>query len=177
VTDQRILKQIEAEPVAATLTQVDGAWVLTMTRDLAYPPERVWRMLTDPERLARWSPVVPDRDLSTLGPAQSHEHPDMPGIDTDVLVADAPRELVHRWGTHVLSWRLTPTADGTRLTMSDTLDGFADGSRNGAGWHICLGTLAAYLDDDDVERVVGADARTYGWDALDERYRALFGAG
>ena len=30
----------------------DGAWVLTMTRELPHPPRSVWPWLTDPQRLA-----------------------------------------------------------------------------------------------------------------------------
>jgi uncharacterized protein YndB with AHSA1/START domain len=164
------MKNIEAEPPAATLAEVDGGWILTMTRELAYPPERVWRILTEPERLARWSPIVPDRALTSVGPAQSREAPDAPVVDVEVLVSDAPHTLVHRWGTHLLRWTLAPTETGTRLTLADTLDEYADGSRNGAGWHICFATLAAYLGDATVDRVVGGDATDYGWAGLRDRY-------
>ncbi|HEY2794908.1 MAG TPA: SRPBCC family protein [Micromonosporaceae bacterium] len=174
MTDQRIMNSIETSPVAATLARVDGRWVLTMQRDLAYPPERVWRMLTDPDRLALWSPIVPDRPLTSPGPAVARENPGMPSVDAEVLVADPPRELVHRWDTHLLRWRLEPTATGTRLTLADTLDEFADGSRNGAGWHICLAALAVNLDDDGTGRVVGMDAMAYGWEKLNDAYAAAF---
>jgi uncharacterized protein YndB with AHSA1/START domain len=176
MTDVRITKSVDAEPVAATLAQVEGRWVITMTRELAYPPERVWRMLTEPERLARWSPVVPDRILDSPGPAQSRESPDAPPVDLEVLVTDAPRELVHRWGTHTLQWTLTPTDTGTRLVLAETLDEYAEASRNGAGWHLCLAVLAAYFADDTVDRVVGPDADAYGWSDLRDRYEELFAA-
>lgn len=35
-----------------------------MRREFPQSPERLWQMLTDPARLARWSPVVPDRALA-----------------------------------------------------------------------------------------------------------------
>jgi uncharacterized protein YndB with AHSA1/START domain len=173
MTDQRIADAIEAAPVAASLTQADGRWVLTMQRDLAHPPERVWRMLTDPARLALWSPVVPDRPLTSPGPARSREAPEMPAVDTEVLIADPPRALVHRWDTHLLRWWLEPTETGTRLTLSDRLDTLADGSRNGAGWHICLAALEVNLDDDDAGRVVGLDAMAYGWEKLNDAYATV----
>jgi hypothetical protein len=67
-----VTAQIAAHPAVldgegASLTEADGRWVLTMTRELAHPPERVWPMLTDPEQLSRWSPVVPDRPLTSAG--------------------------------------------------------------------------------------------------------------
>ena len=48
-------------PLQGTLENRDGAWVLTLIRDFAHPPEKVWPWLTDPDRLRRWSPIVPDR--------------------------------------------------------------------------------------------------------------------
>jgi uncharacterized protein YndB with AHSA1/START domain len=33
---------------------------------MVHPVERVWPKLTEPDRLATWSPVGPDRPLTTL---------------------------------------------------------------------------------------------------------------
>lgn len=52
----------------ATLQYIGGAWVLTLARDFAHPVEVVWPWLTDPARLARWSPIVPDMALDGVGP-------------------------------------------------------------------------------------------------------------
>ena len=51
-------------PLQGTLENRDGAWVLTLTRDIAHPAERVWPWLTDPDRLRRWSPIVPDTKMN-----------------------------------------------------------------------------------------------------------------
>jgi uncharacterized protein YndB with AHSA1/START domain len=169
-TDERSMRRIAADPVGATLAREHDRWVLTMSRRFGSPPERVWRMLTEPDELARWSPVVPDRPLDTLGPARSRETPETPEVDVEVLVCDPPRELVHRWGTHLLRWTLTSDGDGTRLTLADTLDEHADGSRNGAGWHMCLAVLGARLDGEDVPRIVGPDALAHGYEDLQRRY-------
>jgi uncharacterized protein YndB with AHSA1/START domain len=166
----RVMTNIENDPTEATLEEGDQGWVLTMSREFAHPPERVWRMLTDPEQLVLWSPVVPDRPLTRTGAATSRETPDAPAADVEVLVADAPRELVHRWGPQLLRWRLTPTGQGCRLTLAHT---FPEGPHSGmfaAGWHICFAVLRAVLDDQPVDRVVGEQAELYGWAALRERY-------
>lgn len=39
-----------------TLDAADGHSVLTMERRLKHPPEKVWRAITEPERLSDWSP-------------------------------------------------------------------------------------------------------------------------
>src|SRR5580693_5853568 len=87
-TTDLVTAQIAADPVQAALAEADGRWVLTMTRELSHPPERVWPMLTEPVQLGRWSPVVPDRPLTSAGPALSHETPDAAGVDVTVLACD-----------------------------------------------------------------------------------------
>src|SRR5258706_8821477 len=126
-----VVREIETQPAAATLAKADGRWVLTMVRDLPHPVERVWPKLTEPDQLATWSPVGPDRPLTTVGPATARETPDQEPVDAEVLVSDPPRELVHRWGAHQLRWRLTPTDVGTRLTLEQTFDVETEASQFG----------------------------------------------
>jgi len=173
--NKRVLADIEAQPVEATLTPVADRWVLTMTRVLRHPPERVWAYLTEPRLLGTWSPIVPSRVLDSIGAAQSRETPDQDPVDAEVLVSDAPSELVHRWGAHVLRWTLEPTGPGSRLTLEHTFDQRADYGSYGAGWHLCLAVLAAVLDGHTVERVVGSRALEYGWPELRDRYEAAGG--
>ena len=155
MTDTRITHEIEANPPAATLSEDDGRWTLTLQRRLRHDPARVWRMLTVPEELARWSSFVPDRTLDTVGPATARENPDDEPVAADVLVLDPPRELVHRWGDDLLR----PWAGS-----------FA------AGWHIVLATLAALEGSDEAPRVVGQDAMEYGWERLRDEYDGLLPA-
>ncbi len=39
-----------------TLTREGDRWMLTFTRRLAHPREKVWRAVTEPEPLAAWYP-------------------------------------------------------------------------------------------------------------------------
>lgn len=175
--DKRTIALIEAEDPAGTLAAVDGNWVLTMTRTFPHEPARVWPWLTDPARLAKWSPLVPDRPLDSPGPATSHETPDAPATAVDVLVHDAPRELVHRWDDQVLRWTLTAVGGGTRLQLEHTFADRPEASSYGAGWHVCLAGLTAQLDGDDVERPVGTRALDYGWAELRDAYDVGWTAG
>ncbi|MEO7060446.1 MAG: SRPBCC domain-containing protein [Lapillicoccus sp.] len=189
-----VLRRIHDQPVGGTLASADRHWRLTMVRDLPHRVERVWAMLTDPEQLARWSPVVPNRALTSTGPAHSGENPSELSFDAEVLVADAPRELVHRWGAHLLRWTLDPTPQGCRLTLQQELDrpGDPDAPRGpvgparpavfGAGWHVCLAVLTEILDERGacagagaVERVVGRRSMDYGWRSLHDDYAQLLG--
>ena len=150
---------------------VEGRWVLRMTRELPHDVERVWTKLTEPEELRKWSPVVPDRPLTSVGPAKAREDPDQEAVDAEVLVNDRPRELAHRWGPHVLRWTLEPTASGCLLTLEQTVDRPAESALFAAGWHLCLAVLVGLLDGHDVERVVGSRAYDYGWGSLEAQYR------
>jgi uncharacterized protein YndB with AHSA1/START domain len=171
MTDARITHEIEAAPVAATLTHHEGRWVLGIERHLRHARERVWRMLTQPDQLARWSPVVPDRPLDSVGPATARENPEDEPVDATVLVCEPPVELVHRSGDHILRWTLVEEPDGTLLTLEQTFDDREYAAALGAGWHICLATLAANEGGpDQPERVVGDLAYDYGWEKLRDGY-------
>lgn len=170
--DQRTVEEV-SRPVEASLERAGGRWVLVMRRSFRHPQERLWRMLTEPAELARWSPVVPDRPLTATGPALCRENPGDDLIDAEVLVANAPRELVHRWGGHLLSWTIAPEGDGATLELRHTFDDGASASMYAAGWQVCLGRLAAE-DGQKRERPTGMRAMAYGWEALKERYESEF---
>ena len=44
---------------------------LTLTVELPATQPEIWRWITAPELLQQWSPVVPDRALTSLGAARS----------------------------------------------------------------------------------------------------------
>jgi uncharacterized protein YndB with AHSA1/START domain len=172
MTEPLIRAAIACRPRDAEVAPDTGKWVLTMRRELPHPPEVVWPMLTEPDRLARWSPVVPDRPLDTTGPATSRETPDAVPVDAEVLTCDPPRKLVHRWGGDVLHWTLESTNEGCRLTLEHVFADRAQHPSFSAGWHICLAVLEVVLDGHDVERVVGDRALAYGWRELNVEYAA-----
>ncbi|MDO5661603.1 MAG: hypothetical protein Q4G40_02810, partial [Brachybacterium sp.] len=49
---------------------------IAMELDLPGSAEAAWEHLVEPDLLATWSPVVPDRRLTTVGPALSRERPE-----------------------------------------------------------------------------------------------------
>ncbi|MDT5339481.1 MAG: hypothetical protein QOD90_4986 [Mycobacterium sp.] len=160
----------------ATLRSHQGAWLLTMERDFAHPPEVVWPWLTEPERLARWSPVVPDGPFDAHGPRQVRENPGDDPVDGEVLTIDPPRELVHRWGDdNLVRWRLTPTAAGCRLTLEQTMPQRDPAAMNAAGWDVCLAVLDEVLGGSDTPRATGPDAAARGWAALRDDYAEALG--
>ena len=174
-TTDPVAAEIASHGAEATLLERDGRWVLTISRDLRQTSDRVWRALTEPDLLARWSPVVPDRPLTSVGPASGRESPEQPVVDLEVLVCHPPRELAHRWGDHLLSWTLAPSPAGCRLTLEQTFDVRAEAGMYGAGWHICLAVMTVQLEGHHAGRVVGSRAEDYGWRELRDRYDAALG--
>jgi len=48
-------------------------------------------------------------------------------------------------------------------------------SKVAAGWHICLVVAEHMLDGSPIGRIVGSDAKTFGWERLDDAYAAKLG--
>jgi uncharacterized protein YndB with AHSA1/START domain len=139
---------------------------IEQTIELPFSQERVWRAITSPEELSRWF-----GDEITLEPAVGsditfiwHEHGTSSG---KVEVYDPPNVFAYRWRAHgvdegepmalnnstLVTFTLTPTAEGTRLDLLET--GFAslpDNIRaishreNTSGWRTELGELVEYLE-------------------------------
>lgn len=168
-SDATIVAEIQS-PVEVLLERDEERWTLVMRRSFRHTAERLWQMITDPAELKRWSPVVPDRPLTEPGPATCRENPGDDPIDAEVLVVNAPRLLVHRWGTDLLRWTVTPDGNGAVLELRQTFADHAMASSYAAGWQVCLGCLAATADGISRERVTGQRALAYGWRELHDRY-------
>lgn len=154
----------------ATLEQRGDTWVLTMIRELPHPASAVWPWLTDPQRLAQWSPAVPDGSLTEVGPREIRENPGDDPVDGAVISAHAPHELVHQWGPDVLRWRLTDTETGCTLTLEHTMAERDPAPMNAAGWHVCFDVLQSALAGQAPSRTVGQDALAAGWEELRDQY-------
>lgn len=94
--------------------------------DLHHSPEKVWRALTDPALLAEWLLPVVDRELELEpGAAFTFKTQPYPGWDGTVncrmLEVDPHRKISYTWTVPfldtVVTFTLTPTASGTRLTL------------------------------------------------------------
>jgi uncharacterized protein YndB with AHSA1/START domain len=92
--------------------------------DLHHVPEKVWRALTDPVLLAVWLLPVVDLKLEP-GAAFTFKAQPQPGWDGSVncrfLEGEAHRKLSYTWVVGdmdtVVTFTLTPTASGTRLSL------------------------------------------------------------
>jgi uncharacterized protein YndB with AHSA1/START domain len=158
--------------------QKDGEkWTLVLVRNLAHPPAKVWKALTDPEHLREWAPFDSDRNLGTVGTAKltTVGAPSLHVTETQVKRADAPKVLEFTWGGQDIRWELEPEGAGTRLTLWHNIDRrfIAMGA---AGWHICFDVLDRLLADRPLGRTVGPDAmKIDGFHRLHTEYAKQFG--
>jgi len=94
--------------------------------ELHHPPEKVWRALTDPVLLTEWLLPVVGFKLES-GAAFTFKTQPYPGWDGTVscriLDVEAHRKLSYAWVVGdmaldtVVTFTLTPTASGTRLSL------------------------------------------------------------
>ena len=97
---------------------------LSLEFDLSHPPEKVWRALTDPALLAEWLLPVIDLRLEP-GAAFTFKTQPYPGWDGTVscrfVEIEPLRKLSYSWSVPfldtVVTFTLTPTASGTRLSI------------------------------------------------------------
>ena len=97
---------------------------LSFEFDLAHPPEKVWRALTDPALLSEWLLPVVGLQLEP-GPAFTFRAQPVGGWDGTVhgrlLEVDAPRTLRMGWVVGdldtVVTFTIKPTPSGTHLSI------------------------------------------------------------
>lgn len=125
--------------------------------DLHHSPEKVWRALTDPVLLEEWLLPVFGFDLAP-GAAftfKTQPYPPWDGtVDCKILESEAHKKLSYAWVVGgmgldtVVTFTLTPTASGTRLSLVQS--GFKPeqkqnfgGARH--GWKMMGGKLVELL--------------------------------
>jgi uncharacterized protein YndB with AHSA1/START domain len=94
---------------------------VVIEREIPYPPEKIWRALTQPHLIEEWlmknnfKPVVGHRfDLRA----------DWGVVDCHVMAIEPNKTLSYTWDAYglesVVTWTLTPTSTGTRLRMEQS---------------------------------------------------------
>ncbi|NUP10683.1 MAG: SRPBCC domain-containing protein [Polyangiaceae bacterium] len=128
---------------------------LSLERDLNHAPEKVWRALTDPTLLAEWLLPTVGFELAPQAAFMLKTQP-YPGWDGTVncrfIEIEPMRKLSLTWTVPfldtVVTFTLTPTASGTRLSIVQS--GFRPDQTKelgGAryGWNLMTGKLVELL--------------------------------
>jgi uncharacterized protein YndB with AHSA1/START domain len=130
---------------------------LSFDFDLPHKPEKVWRALTDPELLAQWLlPIATELKLDP-GAAFTFKTQAYPGWDGTVncrfIEIEKYRKLSYAWTVPfldtVVTFTLTPTASGTRMSLLQTGFKAEQGREFGGaryGWKMMGGKLVDLLE-------------------------------
>ena len=94
---------------------------VVVERDVPFPPEKVWRALTQPHLIEEWLMT------NNFEPAVDHRftlRADWGAVECRVLTLEPNRTLSYAWAAHglesVVTWTLSPTSAGTHLRMEHT---------------------------------------------------------
>ena len=102
------------DPAAETRT-------VTVEREIAHPPEKIWRALTQPHLIEEW---LMKSDFAPVAGHRFDFRADWGSVDCEVLEVEPNRTLSYSWAAmgleSVVTWTLTPSGAGTRLRMEQT---------------------------------------------------------
>lgn len=91
---------------------------VVVEREIAYPPEKIWRALTQPHLMQEW---LMKSDFKPLVGQSFKFTEDWGGIDCQVVTMEPNRTLSYTWDAFglesVVTWTLTATSTGTHLRM------------------------------------------------------------
>ena len=94
---------------------------VTIEREVPFPPDKIWRALTQPHLIAEW---LMHNDFK---PAMDHRFTlqgDWGSVACRVLAIVPGQSLSYSWDAmgleSVVTWTLTPTPTGTHLRMEQT---------------------------------------------------------
>ena len=122
---------------------------VTVEREVPYPPEKIWRALTQPHLLEEW---LMKNDFVLSVDHHFSFRADWGAVDCRVLTVEPDKTLSYTWSAYglesVVTWTLTPTRGGTQLRMVHS--GFRVDQQQAyqgakAGWQKFLAALEQVL--------------------------------
>jgi uncharacterized protein YndB with AHSA1/START domain len=90
-------------------------------REMPYPPEKVWRALSQPQLLEKW---LMKNDFKPLVDHRFKFTADWGAVDGQVLAVEPNKTLSYTWEAmgleSVITWTLTPSSTGTHVRMEQS---------------------------------------------------------
>ena len=94
---------------------------VVVERDIPFPPEKIWRALTQPHLIEEW---LMKNDFKPVVDHRFNFRGDWGSVNCQVMTVDPNKTLSYSWGAHglgsVVTWTLTPTSTGTHLRMEQS---------------------------------------------------------
>jgi len=118
---------------------------VVVEREIPYPPEKIWRALTQPHLIEEW---LMKNDFKPVVEHRFNLRADWGSVDCQVVAVEPDKTLSYTWGAYglesVVTWTLTATSTGTHLRMEQS--GFRSDQQQAyqgarAGWPRFVATL------------------------------------
>jgi uncharacterized protein YndB with AHSA1/START domain len=94
---------------------------VVVEREVPYPPEKIWRALTQPHLIEEW---LMKNDFQPVVGHRFEMRADWGAVECQVHTVEPNKTLSYTWAAYglesVVTWTLTPTGTGTRLRMEQT---------------------------------------------------------
>src|SRR5258708_3678011 len=94
---------------------------VVVEREIAHPPEKIWRALTQPHLIAEW---LMKNDFQPVRDHRFNLRGDWGAVDCQVVAIEPNKTLSYTWAAmgleSVVTWTLTPTSTGTQLRMEQS---------------------------------------------------------
>jgi uncharacterized protein YndB with AHSA1/START domain len=94
---------------------------VVVEREIPYPPEKIWRALTQPHLIEEW---LMKGDFKPVVGHRFNFRADWGAVDCQVQAVEPNKTLSYTWGDHnlksVVTWTLTRTSTGTHLRMEQS---------------------------------------------------------
>ena len=114
-------------------------------REMPWPPEKLWRSLTQPHLIEEW---LMKNDFKPVVDHRFNFRGDWGAVDCQVVTVEPNKTLSYTWGAYglesIVTWTLTATSTGTHLRMEQS--GFRPDQQQAyqgarAGWQRFFGNL------------------------------------
>ncbi len=94
---------------------------VVIEREIPYPPEKIWRALTQPHLIEEW---LMRNDFEPVVDHRFNLRADWGAVDCKVLAVEPYKRLSYTWAAmgleSVVTWTLIPTSTGTQLRMEQS---------------------------------------------------------
>jgi uncharacterized protein YndB with AHSA1/START domain len=94
---------------------------VVVERDIPYPPDKIWRALTQPHLIEEW---LMKNDFKPVVGHGFNLRADWGAVHCEVLAVEPNKTLSYTWAAYglesVVTWTLTPTRTGTHLRMEQS---------------------------------------------------------
>ena len=94
---------------------------VVIEREISFPPEKIWRALTQPHLIEEW---LMKNDFKPVVDHRFNFSADWGPVDCQVLVVEPNKTLSYTWAAYglesVVTWTLVPAGTGTHLRMEQS---------------------------------------------------------